>query len=237
MVIGIKQIELSNVHKPHTIIFANFLNISMKKIIVLSLLSFFIATTSFSQNDPAAKKILDAVSTKVKSFKGITGSFTIKSITSKGKANGTKTGSISLKGQKYLLKQGKVEIICDAVKIYNFDGNKTITVTAVEESGQTLSPQNLLSNFYDKDFTYKLVGSKAGFDEIELLPNDKRKNFTKVNVFVDKTKNMITKAKVLDKSNNTIEFSITNINTTTTISDAVFTFDKKHYPKDVEILD
>lgn len=213
------------------------LNKTMKKIGLLALICAFTSTSLQAQTDVAAKKILDAVSAKVKSFKGITGSFTIKSVTSKGKANGSKVGSISLKGQKYVLKQGKVEIICDAVKIYNFDGNKTVTITPVEESGQTLSPQNLLSNFYDKDFTYKLVGSKAGFDEIELKPNDKRKNFTKVNVFVDKAKNMITKAKILDKTNNTIEFSLTNINTTATIADAIFTFDKNHYPKGVEILD
>ncbi len=207
----------------------------MKKITVL-FLSIFITGSIFAQ-DAAAKKILDGVSAKVKGFKGITGSFTIKSVTSKGKANGTKTGSISLKGQKYVLKQGKTEIICDAVKIYNFDGSKTVTVTPVEESGQTLSPQNLLSNFYDKDFTYKLIGTKDGFDEIELKPNDKRKNFTKVNVFVDKAKSMITKAKILDKSNNTLEFSLTNVNTAAVIADATFVFDKKHYPKGVEILD
>ena len=209
----------------------------MQKFILLLLTLSILSTKTNAQNDAAAKKILDAVSCKVKSFKGITGSFTIKSITSKGKNNGTKTGAISLKGQKYILKQGKTEIICDAAKIYNFDGNKTVTITAVEESGQTLSPQNLLSNFYDKDFTYKLISAKGNYSEIELLPNDKRKNFTKVNVFIDKAKNMITKAKILDKSSNTIEFSLTNINTNATIVDAVFIFDKKHYPVGVEILD
>lgn len=204
---------------------------------VIAILSLLILKTTVAQTDANAKKILDAVSNKVKSFKGITGSFTIKSITSKGKPNGTKTGSISLKGQKYLLKQGKTEIMCDGKNIHNFDGNKTVTITPIEESGQTLSPQNLLSNFYDKDFTYKLIGSANGFDEIELKPIDKRKNFSKVNVFVEKAKNMITKAKILDKSNNIIEFSLTNVNTNATIADNVFIFDKKNYPKGVEFLD
>ena len=209
----------------------------MKHKLLLSVICLFSVVFLFAQNDPNAKKILDAVSNKVKSYKGITGAFTIKSITSKGKDNGTKTGSISIKGQKYILKQGKVEIICDAVKIYNYDGSKTVTITAVEESGQTLSPQNLLSNFYDKDFTYKLVSSKTAFHEIELLPNDKRKNFTKVTVFIDKVKNMITKAKILDKSNNTVEFTLTNINTDASLNDNLFAFAKSHYPKNVEILD
>jgi outer membrane lipoprotein-sorting protein len=173
----------------------------------------------------------------VKSFKGITANFAIKSITSKGKENGTKKGSIAIKGQKYLLKQGKTEIKSDGVKTYNYDGSKTITITPVEESNQTLSPQNLLSNFYDKDFTYKLVSSAGNFDEIELVPVDKRKNFQKVNVFIDKVKSMITKARILDKSNNILEFVLTNLNTNATIADNSFVFDRSKYPKDAEVLD
>jgi len=123
------------------------------------------------------------------------------------------------------------------VKTYNFDGNKTITVSSVEESNQTLNPQNLLSNFYDKDFTYRLVSSNGNFHEIELVPNDKKKNFQKVSVFVDKVKNMITKAKILDKGNNIVEFSLSNLNTAANVSDNIFTFNRSKYPKDVDILD
>jgi len=192
---------------------------------------------AFAQNDPNAKKVLDAVSAKVKSFKGISANFTIKSVSSKGKDNGAKAGTIAIKGQKYLLKQGKNEIICDGTNIYNFDGNKTITKSLLEESNQTLSPQNLLSNFYDKDFNYKLVSSAGAFNEIEMTPIDKRKSFQKVNIFIDKTKSMITKAKVLDKSNNTLEFVLSNLNTTANFPDANFQFNRAKYPKDAEILD
>jgi len=209
----------------------------MKKCYFLILVAALLFQSSYSQNDPNAKKVLDGVSSKVKTFKGITASFTIRFITSKGKDNGTKTGSISYKGQKYFIKQGKTEIICDGVKTYNYDGNKTITVSSVEESNQTLNPQNLLSNFYDKDFTYRLVSSNGNFHEIELVPNDKKKNFQKVSVFVDKVKNMITKAKILDKGNNTVEFSLSNLNTAANVSDNIFTFNRSKYPKDVDILD
>ncbi len=207
-----------------------------KKQILIVILSIF-SLTLFAQKDPAAKKVLDAVSAKVKTFKGVKADFTIKSFTSKGKPNGVKTGNIVIKGQKYLLKQGKTEIICDSKTIWNFDGAKTITVSPADENNQTLSPQNLLSNFYDKDFNYKLISSAGNFYEIELTPLDKRKSFKKVNVFVDKTKNMITKALILDQSNNKLEFSLNNLNTTAPIQDNLFTFNKSNYPKDVEILD
>ena len=210
----------------------------MKKVYILfaALISFQI---SFAQNNDAkAKKILDDVSAKFKTYKGVTANFTINIFTSKGKPNGVKNGTIYLKGNKYKLKQGKAEIICDGNKTYNYDGNKTITVSGADESNQTLSPQNLLTNFYDKDFTYKLVSSTGGsFDEIELVPVDKRKNFQKVNVFIDKVKKMITKAKIVDKSNNTIQFSLSNVQYNTVLADKLFVFDKSKYPDDVEVLD
>jgi outer membrane lipoprotein carrier protein len=209
----------------------------MFKNIVAIIVSVLIFNISYAQNDPKAKKILDALSVKLKSFKGISGNFALKSITSKGKDNGTKVGTIISKGQKYCIKQAKTEIICDGIKIYNFDGSKTITISTVEENGQTLSPQNFFSNFYDKDFTYKLLVSKSIYNEIELVPTDKRKNFSKVTIFIDKVKNMIVKAKILDKSNNIVEFSLTNVNTNATIPDTTFTFNKAKYPKDVEVLD
>jgi outer membrane lipoprotein-sorting protein len=209
----------------------------MKKIYLPIFTLILFANSVLAQNDPNAKKVLDAVSTKVKSFKGVSANFTIKSVSSKGKNNGVKAGTISIKGQRYLLKQGKNEIICDGTNIYNFDGGKTITKSNLEESNQTLSPQNLLSNFYDKDFTYKLISTAGNTNEIELTPIDKRKSFSKVNIFIDKSKSMITKAKVLDKSNNTIEFTLSNLNTSANLPDANFQFIRAKYPKDAEILD
>ncbi len=210
----------------------------MNRIYLLLFVTITLLTNSLNaQNDPAAKKILDGVSAKIKTFKAITATFSLKSITSKGTNNGVRVGSVSLKGQKYVMKQSKVEIICDGSKIYNYDGNKTVTVSSVDDAGSTLSPQILLSNFYDKDYTYKLISSMGEFHQIELIPNDKRKNVKKINIFVDKVKSFITKAKILDKSNNLIELTISNTNTNATVSDDMFQFNKNKYPKDVEILD
>ncbi|MFW2478310.1 MAG: LolA family protein, partial [Sediminibacterium sp.] len=164
--------------------------------IVLVMVAMFLQVNA--QNDPNAKKILDAVSNTVKGYKTISAGFSIKSVTSRGVNNGTKTGTIITKGQKYVLKEGKTEILCDGIKTYNYDGSKTITVSAVEESVQTLTPQKILSGSYDKDFTYRLVATKGNLHEIEMKPIDNRKNFSKVNIFVDKNKNMIVRAVILD---------------------------------------
>ena len=209
----------------------------MKKIYLFILAVLPIVSSLNAQNDPAAKKVLDAVSAKIKTFKAITATFSLKSVSSKGTNNGVRVGSVSLKGQKYIMKQSKMEIICDGSKIYNYDGNKTITVSSVDDAGSTLSPQILLSDFYDKDYTYKLVSSVGNFHQIELVPIDKRKNVKQINIFIDKAKSFITKAKVVDKGNNVTEVTISNTNTNANLSDKIFQFDKNKYPKDVEVLD
>ena len=209
----------------------------MKKIYTVALVLLTVLLQADAQNDPNAKKILDAVSNTVKSYKTISAGFTIKSVTSRGVNNGTKTGTIVTKGQKYVLKEGKTEILCDGAKTYNYDGSKTITVSAVEESVQTLTPQKILSGSYDKDFIYRLIGTKGNLHEIEMKPIDSRKNFSKVNIFVDKLKNMIVRAVILDKGNNTVQVSFTNLVPNKNLADQLFTFNPAKYPKDVEILD
>ena len=209
----------------------------MKKFYACLLSLLILSVITHAQNDPAAKKVLDAVGTKVKAAKAITATCNLGSFTSKGKANGIQSLSLQMKGEKYFLKQGKTEIICDGINVYRFDGDKTITKSSVDESSQTLSPQKLLAGAYDKDFSYRLVSSAGSFYEIEMKPKDNRKNFQKVNLFIDKAKNTFSKARILDKSNNITELKITNLNLNATVPDSKLIFNKSKYPKDTEILD
>lgn len=202
-------------------------------LLIASLMSFSV----IAQNDPAAKKVLDGVGAKVKAAKGIIANCQLVSISSKGKQTGTKAITVSMKGEKYVVKQGKLEVICDGLNVYSFDGDKTITKTSVAESNNSLNPQKLLSGAYDKDFTYKLLPTPGKFHEIEMKPLDTRKNFAKVNLFIDKAKSSIASAKIMDKSSNVTEFKILNMNFAATLADNMFVFNKSKYPKDVEILD
>lgn len=209
----------------------------MHKLYITALFSICTFLFTQAQNDPNAKKVIDAFGTKVKASKGITASFSLKSFTSKGKSNGNKALSLSMRGEKYVLKQGKTEIICDGKNVYNYDGAKTITKTVVEESSQTLSPQKLLAGSYDKDFSYKLVNTNGSFNEIEMVPLDKRKNFQKVTLFFNKKTSLLSKASIVDKSNNITELGVNNINLNAKLADAIFVFTRSNYPKDAEILD
>ncbi|MFZ9221239.1 MAG: LolA family protein, partial [Sediminibacterium sp.] len=119
------------------------------KTFILSVFTFLSLTVS-AQKDAVAKQLLDQIGAKVKASKGILVNITLTSKNNKGKTLGAKQIALQMKGDKYLLKEGKMEILCDGVNIYNFDGVNSISKSSVAESDQTLSPQKLLSGNYDK---------------------------------------------------------------------------------------
>lgn len=209
----------------------------MKKIYYIIITLSLIAGSANAQNDPNAKRVLDAVSAKLKTFKGINANFNLISKGGTGRVNNNASGKIYIKGNKYYIKQGATEIFSDGNKTWNYNGNNEVTVTPVDEADNALTPQALLTNFYDNDFTYKLVSSAGSYNQIQLIPIDKRKNYKQLNIYVDKSRMMITKARVQDKNNNTINFTLTNINTTANIPDNTFVFDKKKYKKNIEVIE
>ena len=211
----------------------------MKKIIIL-FLAFVTVSASFGQgavatNDPAAKKVLDAVSAKFKTFKAVQSSFTLKIEDGKGKVQGIKKGTVYMKGPKYRVSITGNEIFSDGKNVWSYDkGANEVTITELDPSANTITPQKLFTNFYDKDFLYKLNGEKVEgkkrLQEIEMTPVDKTKTFHKVYLLVDKATKTIYSTKVLEKGGNKYSYTVSNLNGSANISDAVFTFDKKKYP-------
>lgn len=197
----------------------------------------FIVLSSSAQKDPQAKAILDQLGIKMKQSKGILVNIQLITKNSKGKAMGSKSINLKMKGDKYLLNEGKMEILCDGSSIYNFDGVNSISKSGVSESDQTLSPQKLLSGNYDKDFTFNLLSQSSSKATIELYPIDKRKNFQKVTLIIDKLKSALSNATILDKSNNITDVKVVSINYSSQFTDKLFIFNRAKYPKNVEIFD
>ncbi len=192
------------------------------------------------KNDVAAKKILDAVSAKFKTYKTVTANFTLKIENASGKLVGSKAGNINMKANKYKVSVTGQDIFFDGSNIWTYDkSSNEVQLTKFDPSSASVTPQKLFTNFYDKDFLYKLndepaTGSK--FYEIELTPIDKTKPFFKVILNVDKKKMTITSSKIFEKNGNRYTYSVTTIKTNTAIPDDKFVFDAKQYPK-VEIID
>jgi outer membrane lipoprotein-sorting protein len=193
------------------------------------------AVSAQTKSDPNAKKILDAVSTKFKLYKAVQASFTYKVENSDGKPISTKKGTVSMKGTKYRVSFVGQEIFSDGSTVWTYDkSSNEVTITKLDASNTTLTPQKLFTNFYDKDFLYKLNGeSKQGnkiIQEIEMTPNDKTRPFHKVYLMIDKNAKTIYSTKVLEKAGNRYSYTVNTLNGNANIPDSKFVFNKKDYP-------
>ncbi len=165
----------------------------MRKIALFCALAVSCATVQASaQNDAKAKAVLEAVSKKVNSLKSLKANFALNLTGGKGgKVTDSKKGSISLKGQKYHVLLSGQEIICDTKTIWTYTKDaKEVQISNFNPSEQTLSPAKLFTNFYDKEYKYTYKGERKeggkNCDVIEMVPNDKSKQFSKIELLVDK---------------------------------------------------
>lgn len=192
-------------------------------------------TSSLGNNDPDAKKILDGVSAKFKTFKGVQAAFTLQVEDAKGKLQGSKKGTVFMKGTKYRVTITGQEIFCDGNNIWTYDKSANeVTITKFDPEQNMITPQKLFTNFYDKDFLYKLNGEKKigtkTMQEIEMTPVDKTKPFHKVYIYVDKATKTINSTRVLERAGNKYTYTVNSMNGNAAIADAQFVFDKKKYP-------
>jgi outer membrane lipoprotein carrier protein len=216
----------------------------MKKLFLLFTIC-MLAVAGFAQagkasSDPEAKKILDAVSSKFKSFKSVLANFTLKNEDSKGSVLANKKGTVQMKGPKYKVAITGQEIFCDGSNVWTYDkSSNEVTITRLDPSANTITPQKLFTNFYDKDFLYKLNGEKQAnkkvLQEIEMTPVDKTKAFHKVYLLVDKKDKTLYSTRVLDKTGNVITYTVNTMNGNANLTDAMFVFDKAKYPGVEEI--
>jgi outer membrane lipoprotein-sorting protein len=217
----------------------------MKKI-ALVLSACIITLIGFSQgslgnNDPAAKKLLDDVSAKFKTFKSVQASFTFKNEDGKGATLGSKNGTVYMKGQKYRVNITGQEIFCDGSNIWTYEkAANEVTITKLDPGANGITPQKLFTDFYDKDFLSKLNGekkvNKKVVQEIEMTPVDKTRPFHKVYLMIDKQNKTIYSTRVLDKTGNSYTYTVNTLNGKANLTDGVFVFDKAKYPG-VDVID
>jgi outer membrane lipoprotein carrier protein len=211
----------------------------MKQMLMLLAVTFSIS--AIAQKDPKAKAILDKVSTNFKTLKTVEANYNLTVTNRAGKNAGNKSGKIYLKGQKYLLTESSLQIMSDGKKTWRFepDANE-VAISNASDAGDGITPQKLFTNFYDKDFIYKLNGNvKQGnktVAEIEMTPTDKRKNFYKVYLYVDEAQKMIVSSKIYENSGNIYTYSMSSLKVNQPLNDDMFVFNKAKHPGVEEII-
>lgn len=214
---------------------------------ILTTIILFTGLTTFGQNnsrgksDPEARKILDKVSSQFKSYKTAAADFTLKVYNSQGKLEAARSGKILMKGDKYKISTAGREIYNNGSTVYTFDEDiNEVQITNFNPNGNMLTPQSLFTDFYEKDFLYKLndksVNNGKSLSEIEFTPLDKTLPYFKVVIHIDNPTNRIVSAKVFEKNGNRYVYTISNFRKNVNMADGQFTFNTKAHPG-VEVID
>lgn len=212
----------------------------MKKITLLLALLFLIPLTHFAQKDKAADKLLSTISNRYKKFKSIKADFTYSIESKMDKAQEKQNGVIFVKGNKFRLDIAGQLILCDHTTIWTLSKEvNEVQISHYNPKQATIRMDDIFT-MYDKGFLYKMVEEKKDSGKemavVELTPKDKKKNFYKIKLTIDKTNQSIVKSVVYDKSGNIHTYSITNQVPNLKLADKFFVFDPKNY-KGVDIVD
>lgn len=217
----------------------------MKKI--LSILLIFIAGTVAAQNtyigsnDPAAWSILNKVSAKHKAYQTSVADFSLSVENSQGKVMSKRSGKLETKGKKFRLTLDGDISFSDGANMYQYDkAANEVMISRVNPKDNMLTPQKLFTNFYEKDFLFKLndevTRNGKALQIVELTPVDKTQPYFKVLLEVEKATSHIAGARIFEKNGNRYYYQVRSFKANSPVADARFKFDQSQF-KGAEIVD
>lgn len=208
---------------------------------IFSVVIALLALPVFAQSQTQAKVVLDKVAETFRNAGGIQADFTAK-VYSNDKLEGTSTGEILLKGEKFVLKTPEALTWFDGHTQWSYlVGSDEVNVsTPTPEELQAINPYTLLY-IYQKGFSYKL-GNVNRFQgqpvtEVILTSTDPRQEVDCITLYVNR--DTYQPLFILLRQRNTknrSEITITGYKTGLNYPDSEFVFDRKQYP-DAEIID
>jgi len=222
----------------------------MKKLFVLSFLTVLTISAAFAQKDVEAKKILNQVSLKYRSYDAVKADFTFTVENQQAGTKDTQTGTLisRSKANKYKMtiyspgEKAAVdqEIISDGKSQWTYlKKDKEVQLNDVDKSGDSLNPAQIFT-IYEHGYKYLFTGTeKIGgrlYQTIDLTPEDSKKTFFKVRLTIDKLKKQIYSAMIFDKNGSKYNYVIKSFTPNINVPENTFTFDKKDHPG-VEVVD
>lgn len=196
-------------------------------------LFFFLLLTSFSMSVYAAssssseaRKVLDKAAANVNINKGATASFTISN-----DKMGSRSGNITIKGNKFYAQTQDATMWYNGKTqwVYNSKTDEVNISTPSATQQQSMNPYTFL-NLYKKGYDMSLTEATSG-REVHLV--GKGKAISEMYILIDNNY-VIKQVKMLQKGK-WIVINISNFKQTN-VSDAVFTFNKKDFPR-AEVID
>ncbi len=190
--------------------------------------------------DPKAKEILNGVSDQYKTYKSVTADFKIIIEDLKAKSKETQQGTISIKGNMYKLTLSDQEVISDGKTIWTYlkESNEVQMNEPGSKTG-AITPDKLFT-IYETGFGSRYMGERnidgKIYQLIELVPEDAKKSFFKIQLQLNKSEKQVSSAKIFQKNGTYITYSIDKFRLNNITNDSLFTFRKEKHPG-VEVID
>lgn len=204
--------------------------------IVITLIFIFLQSAA---QDLKAKKILEELKEKTRSYLTIQAEFTYSVTNTQQDLNESFNGVLYIKGDSYRLSMAGQLVICNGETSWTYiEDAQEVQINSVEEEDESLTPSKIFNSVFD-DYASQYIGeyNQDGriLQKIELTPAE-NKSFSKIILEIDKSKLEIVQVAVSDKSGHTYSYKITRFNTGMPIGDDKFTFNINAFP-DAEIID
>lgn len=204
------------------------------KNVALLIAAFFILSFSQAQE---AKKLLNEVSSKVKSYDNIVIDFKWNLSNSKENVNQETRGDVTIAGEKYLLNMLGATRMFDGTKVYSIvPEDEEVTISNYNPSDdKEITPSKLLT-FYEKGYTFKMditqnvKGRKIQY--IKLIPIDSKAEIKDILLGIDTQTKHIYRLIQTDANGTKYTLTVVSFKTNEPLSKMLFTFDKAKYEKD-----
>ena len=203
----------------------------MKKLIYL----IFICPYVIFAQDQKAKSILDQLSEKTKSYTSIKAKFTNTFSSSVTDINESQSGTLYIKEDAYKLEMETQTIICDGETnwIYLPD-DEEVNITEIDDEENELNPSKIFT-IYENGYKYKYVKDDGKNYHIDLFPEESGP-FTKVELFINKSKMQISSFTMIDKQGSHFKYVIDSFVTNKEMKSDFFVFKTSDYPN-VDVID
>lgn len=211
----------------------------MKRISLIVAILMSVCTLGAQNVDGGATPILKKIASKYMGYSTMKIDYTYK-CEKNDKVLDTKTGVMTLKGDKYMFVFGDQISYCDGKNLWNYQKDvKEVTIYEyIEEEDNLLNPAKILDG-WDKEYRAKFIREEEMQNKvvqiIDLMPL-KSSSFYKIRLVIDKVKQEVMSVSAYEKDNTVFNYKIDKFVVNTPMDDASFVFDLAKHP-DVDVND
>jgi len=204
----------------------------MKKNLLILILIFSLNVNA--QNDPRAENLLSNVSEKIDKAESYRIDFKYTLENKLEGINQDADGTVTIKGDNYLLNFMGITQICDGTSIYSIvPENEEVIISNIEESeDQTIKPSKLL-NFYREGYLILWDKLHSDFNKkiqfVKLIPSNSEADINYLLLGIDISNNTISKLVEIGKNKTKTILNVNSIIFDPVFEQDIFIFNENNY--------